>query len=137
MDCEANTQPANVAEESPSTPAMPHDEKHYSHRSPWLRAAVLGACDGVVTVGALITGIASANVSQKQLLVSACAGTMAGASCSSESHQDVVLRTASLGDLSSMSDQFEASLLSNLTWCRLNHTRDLVHTSSMKLLALT
>lgn len=57
-----------------------HHEHHYSQRSPWVRAAVLGACDGVVTVGALITGIASANASQKQLLLSACAGMISGAS---------------------------------------------------------
>lgn len=56
-----------------------HHEHHYSQRSPWVRAAVLGACDGVVTVGALITGIASAQASQKQLLLSACAGMISGA----------------------------------------------------------
>ena len=64
----------------PDTPGseIPHHEQHYSHRSPWVRAAVLGACDGVVTVGALITGVASAQTNQKQLLLSACAGMMSG-----------------------------------------------------------
>jgi VIT1/CCC1 family predicted Fe2+/Mn2+ transporter len=55
-----------------------HHEHHYSQRAPWVRAAVLGACDGVVTVGALITGIASAKASQKQLLLGACSGMMSG-----------------------------------------------------------
>ena len=71
-------EPLLSAGETPRSEAH-HHEHHYSQRSPWVRAAVLGACDGVVTVGALITGIASASASQKQLLLSACAGMISGA----------------------------------------------------------
>lgn len=73
----SNGEPLLAAPDTPRSEA-PHHEHHYSQRSPWVRAAVLGACDGVVTVGALITGIASAQGNQKQLLLSACAGMMSG-----------------------------------------------------------
>lgn len=43
-----------------------------------IRAAVLGACDGIVTTGALVTGIAAANASQHQLLLSAVATMASG-----------------------------------------------------------
>jgi VIT1/CCC1 family predicted Fe2+/Mn2+ transporter len=51
---------------------------HYTHRAPWLRAAVLGANDGLVTVGALMTGIGAADVNQHQLLLSAVAALVSG-----------------------------------------------------------
>jgi hypothetical protein len=51
---------------------------HYSKRSPWLRAAVLGASDGLVTVGALMAGIASASESQHQQVLSAVAAMVSG-----------------------------------------------------------
>lgn len=44
-----------------------------------IRAAVLGACDGIVTTGALVTGIAAAQASQHQLLLSAAASMVSGA----------------------------------------------------------
>ena len=43
-----------------------------------IRAAVLGACDGIVTTGALVTGIAAAQASQHQLLLSAVASMASG-----------------------------------------------------------
>eukprot|EP00892_Ulva_mutabilis_P012684 jgi/Ulvmu1/9789/UM056_0029.1 len=55
-----------------------HPEDHVSQRAPWLRAAVLGASDGLVTVGALVTGIATSQASQHQLLLSALAGMISG-----------------------------------------------------------
>ena len=56
----------------------PCGHEHYSQRAPWLRAAVLGANDGLVTVGALLTGIGAASSNQHQLLLSAVAALVSG-----------------------------------------------------------
>ena len=45
---------------------MSHHEKHRSHRVGWLRAAVLGANDGIVSNSSLIVGVAAANATQTQ-----------------------------------------------------------------------
>jgi hypothetical protein len=59
---------------------LPETGEHDSELEGYqLRAAVLGACDGIVTVGALLTGVAAANASQQQLLLSACAAMTSGA----------------------------------------------------------
>jgi len=58
---------------------MSHVEKHKSHRTGWLRAAVLGANDGIISVSSLLIGIASAGASQENILVSGVAGVVAGA----------------------------------------------------------
>jgi VIT1/CCC1 family predicted Fe2+/Mn2+ transporter len=56
-----------------------HTEKHYSHRSGWLRAAVLGANDGIVSTASLIIGVAAASASVREILVAGIAGLVAGA----------------------------------------------------------
>lgn len=56
-----------------------HFEKHYGDRIPWLRAGVLGANDGIVSVASLIVGVAAANVGRTELLLAAVAGLVAGA----------------------------------------------------------
>ena len=56
-----------------------HAEKHYSHRVGWLRAAVLGANDGIVSTASLIIGVAAANASVREVLVAGIAGLVAGA----------------------------------------------------------
>lgn len=58
---------------------MSHIEKHKSHRTGWLRAAVLGANDGIISVSSLIIGIAAAGASQENILISGVAGVVAGA----------------------------------------------------------
>jgi VIT1/CCC1 family predicted Fe2+/Mn2+ transporter len=58
---------------------MRHREGHRTERIGWLRAAVLGANDGIVSTGSLIVGVASADGSQHQVLVAAVAGLVAGA----------------------------------------------------------
>ncbi len=58
---------------------MSHVEKHKSHRTGWLRAAVLGANDGIISVSSLMIGIAAAGTSQESILVSGVAGVVAGA----------------------------------------------------------
>lgn len=56
-----------------------HAEKHLVHRIGWLRAAVLGANDGIVSVASIIVGVASATTDMHAILVSGVAGLVAGA----------------------------------------------------------
>ena len=56
-----------------------HVESHRSHRSGWLRAAVLGANDGVVSTAALIVGVASSGASAASVRTAGIAGLVAGA----------------------------------------------------------
>lgn len=56
-----------------------HFEQHYSEKIGWLRAAVLGANDGIVSTASLVVGIAAANIGRADLLIVAIAGLVAGA----------------------------------------------------------
>ena len=56
-----------------------HVELHYINRSGWLRAAVLGANDGIVSVSSLIVGVAAADPSPTAILIAGFAGLAAGA----------------------------------------------------------
>jgi len=56
-----------------------HTESHRSDRIGWLRAAVLGANDGIVSTASLLIGVAAANASHATLLVTGMAGLVAGA----------------------------------------------------------
>ena len=58
---------------------MRHAESHRSHRIGWLRAAVLGANDGLVSTASLIVGVAAADTSRSGILISGIAGLVAGA----------------------------------------------------------
>lgn len=55
------------------------DDPHYISRSGWLRAAVLGANDGIVSIGSLIVGVASVSGENGAVLVAGIAGLVAGA----------------------------------------------------------
>ncbi|QFQ86932.1 VIT family protein [Paracoccus kondratievae] len=55
------------------------DDPHYVSRLGWLRASVLGANDGIVSVGALITGVAAADPGREAILIAGLAGLVAGA----------------------------------------------------------
>ncbi|WEK43241.1 MAG: VIT family protein [Candidatus Sphingomonas colombiensis] len=55
-----------------------HAEQHLVDRIGWLRAAVLGANDGIVSVGSLIIGVAAAATGRKEILVAGCAAWIAG-----------------------------------------------------------
>ncbi|MDG1457049.1 MAG: VIT family protein [Pseudoprimorskyibacter sp.] len=59
----------------------PHDngELHYVARSGWLRAAVLGANDGIISTASLVIGVAAAGADQGAVLLAGVAGTVAGA----------------------------------------------------------
>ena len=56
-----------------------HDERHASSRIGWLRAAVLGANDGIVSTASLIVGVAAADASRASVLVAGLAALFAGA----------------------------------------------------------
>ncbi|MES2846709.1 MAG: VIT1/CCC1 transporter family protein [Pseudomonadota bacterium] len=56
-----------------------HEELHYLDRAGWLRAAVLGANDGIVSVASLIVGVAAADPSRAAILIAGAAGLAAGA----------------------------------------------------------
>lgn len=56
-----------------------HTERHRTDRIGWLRAAVLGANDGIVSTASLILGVAAANASHAAVMVAGMAGLVAGA----------------------------------------------------------
>jgi VIT1/CCC1 family predicted Fe2+/Mn2+ transporter len=56
-----------------------HLEKHRTDRIGWLRAAVLGANDGIVSTASLVVGVAAANAASGEILVAGVAGLVAGA----------------------------------------------------------
>ncbi|MCD2451730.1 VIT family protein [Methylicorpusculum oleiharenae] len=58
---------------------MRHSEFHRAHRIGWLRAAVLGANDGIVSTASLVIGVAAAHADIQAILVSGTAGLVAGA----------------------------------------------------------
>jgi vacuolar iron transporter family protein len=58
---------------------MPHTEKHKTHRIGWLRAAVLGANDGIVSTASLVLGVAAAGASSRSIVIAGVAGLVAGA----------------------------------------------------------
>lgn len=60
-------------------PSAHPDDPHYVDRMSWLRAAVMGANDGIVSVGGLITGVAAATTDSQTIFIAGMAGLVAGA----------------------------------------------------------
>jgi VIT1/CCC1 family predicted Fe2+/Mn2+ transporter len=60
-------------------PIHRHHERHATHRIGWLRAVVLGANDGVISVASLVVGIAASGAARSAILLSGLAATVAGA----------------------------------------------------------
>ena len=58
---------------------MRHTERHKNHRIGWLRAAVLGANDGIVSTASLVLGVAAAGATPQNILMTGVAGLVAGA----------------------------------------------------------
>ena len=58
---------------------MPHKEEHRTGRIGWLRAAVLGANDGIVSTASLLVGLAAAEATRGNIIVAGVAGLVAGA----------------------------------------------------------
>ena len=54
-------------------------DNHYIHRSNWLRAAVLGANDGIISISSLAIGITTASTLKEPILLATVAGLVAGA----------------------------------------------------------
>jgi vacuolar iron transporter family protein len=57
----------------------PHAEQHLSFRSNWLRAAVLGANDGILSTASLVLGVAASGASRSAIVTAGIAGLVAGA----------------------------------------------------------
>src|SRR5512138_2665296 len=60
-------------------PPQIHPERHRTQRIGWLRAAVLGANDGIVSTASLVVGVAAAASSRANMLIAGVAGLVAGA----------------------------------------------------------
>ena len=58
---------------------MRHKERHRSERIGWLRAAVLGANDGILSTASLILGVAAAGATRSGVIIAGIAGLVAGA----------------------------------------------------------
>lgn len=58
---------------------LTHSEIHMVHRIGWLRAAVLGANDGIVSTSSLVVGVAAAGTGRTEVLIAGLAGLVAGA----------------------------------------------------------
>lgn len=54
-------------------------DSHYIHRSNWLRAAVLGANDGIISISSIAIGVAAASASRQPIVLATVAGLVAGA----------------------------------------------------------
>ncbi len=57
----------------------PNSENHYVNRSNWLRAAVLGANDGILSTASIVIGVAAATTSRDPVVLAGVAGLVAGA----------------------------------------------------------
>src|SRR6478736_2549325 len=57
----------------------PHRERHRTERVGWLRAAVLGANDGIVSIASLVVGVAASGAARGEVLIAGVAGLVAGA----------------------------------------------------------
>jgi VIT1/CCC1 family predicted Fe2+/Mn2+ transporter len=82
-------------------PRPPHAERHFSQRIGWLRAAVLGANDGIVSTAALVVGVAAAASTRSATLLAGLAGLVAGA---------MSMATGEYVSVSSQSDTEKADL---------------------------
>jgi vacuolar iron transporter family protein len=82
-------------------PRHTHRELHRTSRIGWLRAAVLGANDGIVSTASLMVGVAAANVEHSALLLAGVAGLVAGA---------MSMATGEYVSVSSQSDTEKADL---------------------------
>lgn len=68
-----------TAESKHQNPLKDYLSPHYIHKSNWLRAAVLGANDGLLSTASIVVGIASASQSREAVILAALAGLVAGA----------------------------------------------------------
>jgi VIT1/CCC1 family predicted Fe2+/Mn2+ transporter len=78
---EVTTTHASALQRTKAVQAMlaSHPERHRTDRIGWLRAAVLGANDGIVSTASLVVGVAAANAAGNDILIAGVAGLVAGA----------------------------------------------------------
>lgn len=95
-----------------------HKEAHLIERIGWLRAAVLGANDGLIWTSSLIVGVAAATTAQHEILVAGIAGLVAGpwGIRTSSLWYAIVGNTAPAGS-------YAAARKSNLRWLRAPATK--------------
>jgi VIT1/CCC1 family predicted Fe2+/Mn2+ transporter len=98
---------------------MPHRELHRTEHIGWLRAAVLGANDGLISTSSLVVGVAAAQASRDPVLLAALAGLVAGAlsmaageyvSVSSQSDTEQADLARERGELATAPDKERAEL---------------------------
>ena len=89
-------------------------ERHLSHRTGWLRAAVLGANDGIVSTAAIIVGVTAADSSRAAILADGIAGPVAGATSMAAIYRDRGLSPRLAGDVAA-----ELSARDDVLWCML------------------
>lgn len=99
---------------------LTHSESHMVHRIGWLRAAVLGANDGLVSTSSLIVGVAAAGSDKPEILIAGLAGLVAGA------------MSMAAGEYVSVSSQTDAERADIL-----RETKELAETPEAELLELT
>jgi VIT1/CCC1 family predicted Fe2+/Mn2+ transporter len=87
-------------------PRSVHLERHRTDRIGWLRAAVLGANDGLVSTASLIVGAAAASAGRSEMLVAGVAGLVAGA---------MSMAAGEFVSVSSQSDTEQADVARGLT----------------------
>jgi VIT1/CCC1 family predicted Fe2+/Mn2+ transporter len=94
----------------------PHPERHATSRVGWLRAAVLGANDGLLSTASLLVGVAAAQVTRSVLLTTGIAALVAGAASMAVGEYSSVSsqRDLELADLSMEREELETSPRSEL-----------------------
>jgi VIT1/CCC1 family predicted Fe2+/Mn2+ transporter len=120
----------------------PHRERHATHRIGWLRAAVLGANDGLLSTASLLVGVAAADVSRSVLLTTGVAALVAGAASMAVGEYSSVSsqRDAERADLSKEQEELEATPRSELAelqgiYVRRGLSLDLAHAVAEQLTA--
>lgn len=102
---------------------LSHSEIHMVHRIGWLRAAVLGANDGLVSTASLVVGVAAAGSGKPEVMIAGLAGLMAGAmSMAAGEYVSVSSQTdAELADLARESRELEETPEAELEELTLGH----------------
>src|SRR5262245_44637808 len=119
-----------------------HRERHASHRIGWLRAAVLGANDGLLSTASLLVGVAAAQVSRSVLLTTGIAAVVAGAASMAVGEYSSVSsqRDAEEADLATEREELQQTPRSELAelqgiYMRRGLSVDLAHTVAEQLTA--
>lgn len=106
-----------------------HLDNHYIHKSNWLRAAVLGANDGILSTASLAIGVAAASQSRETLIMATLAGLVAGAlSMAAGEYVSVSSQT----DLEKADIERERKQLRDTPEYELNHLAEIYESRGLK-----